>query len=306
MQDLGTLGGSDAIADFINDRGEVVGSSYTAIDPATGAPAAIHPFLWKNGRMLDLGSLGGSDSEPTVLNETGEVVGRSTLASDSKTHPFLWRRGQLIDLGTLGGDNGTTNWINDSGEIVGKADLPGSAPQNHDASLWRKGKAIDLGVLPGDSCSNAYYVNSRGEVVGTSENRELCSISVGEHAFLWEKDGPMIDLNTQISPGADLQLTYAVAINDRGEIAGFGVPPGCAPKDYEMCGHAYVLIPCREGESCTNTRVEDDSASAAAIRPNVTSIPAAQRTGPATPLDKLRSRMQQRMHLPGRRTVPSD
>jgi probable HAF family extracellular repeat protein len=202
--------------------------------------------------MLDLGSLGGTDSEPTALNQKGDVVGFSTLEGDLSSHPFLWSKGQLTDLGTLGGENGTTNWINDRGDIAGKADLSGPAPQNHDAVLWKNGKMIDLGVLPDDSCSNAYYVNSHRQVVGTSESRELCSMGVGQHAFLWQQGGPMVDLNTLISPGSNLQLTYAVAINDRGEIAGFGVPPACAPRDYEQCGHAYVLIPCGEGEECAN------------------------------------------------------
>jgi probable HAF family extracellular repeat protein len=127
-------------------------------------------------------------------------------------------------------------------------------PQNHDAVLWRHGTMIDLGTLPGDSCSNAYYVNSRGQVVGTSESRKLCLIPTGERAFLWEDGGPMIDLNTLIPAGSSLELTFAVAINDRGEIAGFGVPAGCSPKDVDLCGHAYVLIPCNgqdgQGESC--------------------------------------------------------
>ena len=296
MQDLGTLGGPEASANFINDGGEVVGPSFTAIDPATGFPAALHPYLWRNGQMLDLGSLGGTDSQPTALNERGEVVGVSTLAGDLKSHPFLWTRGRLIDLGTLGGDNGTTEWINDYGEIVGKADLPGPAPQLHDAVLWRNGKAIDLGVLPGDACSNAYYVNSRGQVVGTSENRELCSVPTGQHAFLWEKEGPMIDLNTVIPPHPNLQLAFAYAINDRGEIVGAGVPPGCAPQDYEQCGHAYVLLPCDEHEDCKNTSVGNNSL-ATPIRPNRTALPASSRTG---------TRLQQRMHLPGRRALPSD
>jgi probable HAF family extracellular repeat protein len=169
------------------------------------------------------------------------------MSGDRTSHPFLWsKKTGLKDLGTLGGDNGFTNWINDAGDIAGKADLPGPAPQNHDAVLWTKNGAvmIDLGVLPGDSCANAYYVNSRGQVVGTSESRDLCSIPTGEHAFLWKDDGPMIDLNSLIPSGSSLQLTFAVAINDRGEIAGFGVPSGCAPKDVGICGHAYVLIPC--------------------------------------------------------------
>ena len=62
----------------------------------------------------------------------------------------------------------------------------------------------------------------------------------------------MLDLNTLIYPGSSLRLTSAVAINDRGMIAGFGVPPGCAPRDYELCGHAYILIPCGAGEACAN------------------------------------------------------
>jgi hypothetical protein len=59
----------------------------------------------------------------------------------------------------------------------------------------------------------------------------------------------MIDLNTVIPPGASLELTFAVAINDRGEIAGFGVPAGCAPQDVDSCGHAFVLLPRAEAAS---------------------------------------------------------
>ena len=30
------------------------------------------------------------------------------------------------------------------------------------------------------------------------------------------------------------------------------MPPDCAPEDFELCGHAYILIPCGVGEECTN------------------------------------------------------
>ena len=44
----------------------------------------------------------------------------------------------------------------------------------------------------------------------------------------------MVDLNTLIPAGSSLALTYAVAINNDGMIAGFGVPPGVPPEDYEF------------------------------------------------------------------------
>jgi probable HAF family extracellular repeat protein len=248
MQDLGTLGGADAAAALLNERGQIVGTSYTNSTPnsVTGVPT-VDPFLWENGTMVDLGTLGGTFGSPSALNNRGEVVGQSNLAGDLTSHPFLWTKtGGMQDLGTLGGSNGVTNWINDAGAIAGKADLRGPLPQNHDAVLWRHGSMIDLGTLSGDSCSNAYYVNSRGQVVGTSESRDLCLLPTGEHAFLWEGGGPMVDLNSLVATGSNLELTFAFAINDSGEIVGIGVPSGCMPANIDFCGHAYVLIPCDE------------------------------------------------------------
>ena len=297
MQDLGTLGGPDAIASFINNKGDIAGPSWTPTDPATGAPAAVHPFLWRNGGMMDLGSLGGTDSEPTAMNEIGDVVGVSTLAGDSIQHAFLWSKDKLFDLGTLGGNNAWANWINNRGDIAGKADLPGPAPQLHDAVLWSHGQMIDLRVVPGDACSNAYYVNSHGQVVGTSENLDLCLIPTGQHAFLWEKGGPMLDLNNLIPPGAELELTFAVAINEGGEIAGFGVPPGCAPEDVELCGHAYLLIPCHAEGECTNQILAGASASIPV--PSFAHLRNRFQTQPANPQEQLRNLMKRRFHFLG-------
>jgi hypothetical protein len=71
----------------------------------------------------------------------------------------------------------------------------------------------------------------------------------------------MVDLNSLIPPNSSLQLTFAVAINARGEIAGFGVPAGCAPQDVGICGHAYVLVPCDQKQSdrqgCEDRRIGD-------------------------------------------------
>jgi probable HAF family extracellular repeat protein len=291
MRDLGTLGGPDANAELVNDRGQIAGASYTeSIIPATGCPE-LHPFLWENGSMSDLGTLGGTSADVRSLNQRGEVVGFSNLAGDQIAHPFLWNRRALVDLGTLGGDTGEPNWINDRGDVVGKADLPGPAPQLHDAVLWKDGNAIDLGVLPGDSCSNAYFINARGQIVGTSENKQLCSIFVGQHAFLKEPGKPMEDLNTLIPAGGRLNLTYAVAINNGGVIAGFGVPPGCALEDYELCGHAYVLIPCKPEDACTNSTPFNSVGAAPALQPGMKKT---RDRGAESGLERWKNQLRQR------------
>ena len=63
IRDLGTLGGPDSGPEMNNDRGEVVGWSYTSFlaNPSTGTPT-VDPFLWspEDGKMTDLGSFGGT------------------------------------------------------------------------------------------------------------------------------------------------------------------------------------------------------------------------------------------------------
>jgi probable HAF family extracellular repeat protein len=266
MRDLGTLGGPDAIAAFVNEAGQIAGYSYTDSDPnaTTGLPT-LDPFFWEQGRMVDIGTLGGAFGDVNWLNNRGQVVGDSDLAGDLVSHAFVWQGGKLEDLGTLGGDTASPGYISDSGDIVGKADLPGPAPQNHHAILWRNGRKIDLGVLKneGDLCSRAFWVNSSGQVVGNSESEALCDVS-GEHAFLWQDGSPMVDLNSLIPAYSPLELSHAFVITDSGEIAGLGVPSGCDPSNDFVCGHAYVLIPCDDNhpslEGCDYSLIDLESA----------------------------------------------
>jgi hypothetical protein len=120
----------------------------------------------------------------------------------------------------------------------------------------------------------------------------------------------MVDLNTLIPSNSSLQLTFAVAINDSGEIAGFGVPPGCAPKDVGICGHAYVLVPCggdhADDEGCqdANSGMSISSrATAASIAEHPAMTPSDPSTGlrPGEMLERFRARWAGRYHiaLPG-------
>jgi hypothetical protein len=81
------------------------------------------------------------------------------------------------------------------------------------------------------------------------------------HAFVWEKGGPMRDLNKLIRPGSGLQIANAFNINDRGEILAKAFPIGTTPNDDADLGHLVLLIPCdkddHKGECSDHERWDD-------------------------------------------------
>jgi probable HAF family extracellular repeat protein len=238
MLDLGTLGGPDSLAWFINERGQVAGQSTIDSNPSptTGVPT-VDPFFWDEGKMIDVGNLGGTFSFVAGLNNRGQMTGTMNLTGDSIYHAFFWDRGVLTDLPTLGGDFGNANTLNDSGEVVGFATNAGN--QAVRAFLWSNGAITNLGTVDGDPCSAAHDINSKGQVVGESSPSCFDNSLPAVHAFLWENGGPIVDLNTLVPPGNELQTAGGVAINDRGEVTGDRVLPNGDT-------HAFILIPCDE------------------------------------------------------------
>ena len=299
MQDLGTLpGGTDAQAVLINERGQVVGYSYTSSSPSPSCLAGFlttGSFIWdrKNG-MVDLGSLGGSCTLVSDLNNQGQVIGTSNLTGDQSVHAFFWDHGSMQDLGgSLGGNFTGAFVINDMGQAVGFAYLPGNATFH--ATLWRHaGEMTDLGVVDNDQCSYATGINAEGQVVGGSISD--CN-SDNTRAFLWE-DGAIIDLNTLIPSGSALHLQFTYTINDRGEIAGEGV-------DGNGNQHAFLLIPCDENhsdvEGCNYNPV-DAVTEPQAQSAQVSQVPDTSlvKLSPAQMMTRFRSLMAGRNHRLGR------
>jgi probable HAF family extracellular repeat protein len=233
MHDLGTLGGPDSVAWFVNERGQVAGQSTISSTPNASGLLTINAFFWDDGKMLDVGNLGGTFSFVSGLNQRGQMTGTMTTPGDLAYHPFFWGRGVLKDVGTLGGDNANANAINDAGEIVGFSGNQGN--QATLAFLWKDGVMTNLGTVDGDPCSAAHSINAKGQVVG--ESSPTCFGVFASHGFLWENGGPSVDLNTLIPPSSGIDLGGGVSINDHGEITTIGA---LANGDV----HAIVLIPC--------------------------------------------------------------
>ena len=196
---LGTLGGASSVPLGINDRGAVVGWS-------RAAGGALHPFLWRHGRMTDLGTLDQADGGWGIaadVNRYGTVVGQSQRAG--QTRAVRWQHGKITDLGTLGGLSSFATAINDHGAIVGSSTTTDGSLH---AFIWRDGWMTDLGV-PGGGDAFAEDVNNRGQVVGFAMPTDTPAI-----VYLWQR-GKVTVLPATRYGG------QARAINDSGVIAGF-------------------------------------------------------------------------------------
>lgn len=207
--DIGLAPTGNSKAAAINAAGQVAGTSET-LDTViiNGTPMQQyipHAFVWdKTNGIRAIGDLNGGDSFANAVNSYGQVVGYGDLAN-GHWGAFVWDATNGIrDLPTTPGQSSQAYAINDRGQVLGVDFGIGGV-------LWDLATGTETAVPNGDA------LNNLGQVVGSA---------YGGGAFLWYETGGTRLLSSLIPAGTGWQLDYAFAINDAGDIAGYGLLNG--------------------------------------------------------------------------------
>jgi len=300
--DLGTLGGSSAIAYKINDSGTAVGWAQTP-------DGSQHAFVSNGGGLQDLSPFANSNTHAYGINAAGTIAGDlgngvfATGINDvgvvvgTNGHAFELANGTLRDLGLLpGGDWSSAYDINNSGYVVGYGTTGSGAMRGF---VWNPSQGIaELGTLGGRD-SHATAINDSGEIVGNASlvdgtahafvaigamMTDLGTLGSGSYAqdindagetvgYSWlssganthaflYQNGTMLDLNALISAWG-WELLAAYGINNNGQIVGEGLFQGQA--------HAFRLDPIESasysgaGQDCPVSTPDPGTATLALI-----------------------------------------
>jgi probable HAF family extracellular repeat protein len=213
----------------IDSSGDIVGEVFAP-------PNSSQPFFSDGTTTVVLGSLGGNRAGATAINDLGDIVGYSQTASTpsgdiwNPGHAFIYKSTDgILDLNSVlprfsPWELRSAAGINGAGQVVGFGQFidPTTLVPAIRAFRYTDGNVLNLGTFPNGGISQAFGVNSAGEVVGEAY---LDASGAGNFEAAVYIDGfGMLNLNDMI-PAADAQnwtLRVATAINDTGLIVGYG------------------------------------------------------------------------------------
>ena len=245
---IGTLGGSSAVASDINDHGEIVGSSSDG--------TATKPFIYVDGTMLALPTIAGNDTSSGRawgISPDGRYIVGVTRADDAEflSHATMWERQSddsytVVDMGALIDEHNFSlaYAVNDSGNAVGASVVgtvsPTSSTSLYHGFVYHDGQMIDIGSLSSEPTyihSQLNDINATNQFVG-SATRFYNFATFGGAAILGEMvagQTAIIDLNQLVTNGSDWTFLSAEGINDGRSIVGYGTFNGTT--------QAFLLTP---------------------------------------------------------------
>ncbi len=206
----------------INNAGVMAGGC--SILPTSGTRSISRIFRWgaDGHNPLDLGNLGG-DALPQGMNDSGDIVGASYLDVNGTVgaHPFVYRAGlqAMVDLSGSYVDHarGVAYAINNGGAVCGITRDPNNETV---PTAWAADGTRTLLPMNGGTHGFADDINEAGIIVGSVVDLPVANggAAIWEHGQIYEIASRVSNL---AADGWDV-LYRARAINDRGQIVGYG------------------------------------------------------------------------------------
>jgi probable HAF family extracellular repeat protein len=223
MIDMGpAMGGLQGVGLAINNSTQFTGHIFPAAANGNG-----HAFIYTpNVGVTDLGTLSGivtDASDGTAINASGEVAGWSyvNVNGTRHTHAFIYANGTMTDLGTLGGVQNQSQAfaINSLGHVAGVT----YNKLNVDVAFLYTPDAGMVGLSGFGFLTHVLGMNDLDQIVGYGDG--INGTQDQQRAFIYNPGSGTIGLNALISPSSGWVLEEATAINDSGQIVGFGTNP---------------------------------------------------------------------------------
>ena len=180
-------------------------------------PFSIKPSYDQEGNFLHTYQYAIGNS----INDSGVIAGSSNFCPPNDScirTAFISNGNQIKSLGYLDDGNRYSHAtsINNLDQVVGYSFA--NDKNDKEAFFYDNGKMKSLGLLPGYNDSHAMDINDLGQIVGTLQINNVYTDNTG---FIYQ-NGQMLNLNNLIPENSGWTLDKPKAINNKGQIVGFG------------------------------------------------------------------------------------
>ncbi|MEJ2431387.1 MAG: DUF3466 family protein [Deltaproteobacteria bacterium] len=234
--DIGVLtpsqgtGGNESDGYDLNNLGQVVGLADILDYYVDGTFVIFHAFLYDDATGIqDLGTFTTAVPEyqngysiAYDINTHGQVVGIANNSSWAFL-PFIYDETNGMQALTRDSNYLSGEWyavvINDSGLIGGHV----IATTNQSLPFYWPDSSVDpiqITMPSGFPYGEIYGINESGQMVGIMWDSDQDDAL--EHAFIFDTENGVRDLNDLLDPGSGWTLTFARDINNSAQIVGYG------------------------------------------------------------------------------------